>query len=378
MKDLPKTFQDAVKITHRIGKKFLWVDSLAIIQDNKQDWESEAAQMAAIYENSFLTISATTSENCQGGCDLEPWDLHITGPGEFRDLLPEARYQMKLKRTNASWVDARTRLPLHTRGWVLQEAALSRRILHMASHQMLWQCREQFDYEDANVRNSEGLGVTRDLANVGFLWNRYPPGYGYDYPWWLLAINYSKLSFTYPTDKLPAVAGIVQFHAAKLHDIPLLGLWKKTLARDLGWRCEKEQASTIPEIPTWAWLSSPGEIKGPIDVVPDSNSQPLAGAWSIDWEGRAYVSKLEKGTLRVKSKIFEATLKENTNSKDQIRENFREVLKRPFSDDRRATLEYHSDIVMTGNTSKCIKLAYLLLYTKKVLSMRESLNTSSS
>lgn len=37
----------------------------------------------------------------------------------------------------------------------------------------------------------------------------------------------------------------------------------------------------------------------------------------------------------------------------------------PFLDDRRATLEYHSDIVMTSDTSKGIKLTYLLLYTYK-------------
>jgi hypothetical protein len=67
----------------------------------------------------------------------------------------------------------------------------------------------------------------------------------------------------------------------------------------------------------------------------------------------------------VKSKLFEATLKENTNSNDRIPERFREVLMRPFSDDRtenpECILEYHSDIAMTGDTSKGSKLAYLLL-----------------
>jgi hypothetical protein len=88
--------------------------------------------MAAIYENSFLTIAATTSANCQGGRGLEPWDLYIIegrariGPGEFRYLLPEIQYRMKLKRTIASWTHARTSLPLRTRGWVLQEVVLSR------------------------------------------------------------------------------------------------------------------------------------------------------------------------------------------------------------------------------------------------------------
>jgi len=373
MTDLPKTFQEAVKITHRISKKFLWIDSLAIVQDDKEDWESEAAHMAAIYENAFLTIAATTSENCQGGCDLEPWDLNIiqgrarTGPDESRGFHPDTRYQLKLKSTNASWSEARTRLPLHTRGWVLQEAVLSRRVLHMATHHMLWQCRVQFDHEDANVRMLNHVGVPTDLANVGFLWNRYQ--HEYNTQWWLLAKTYSILSFTYPTDKLPAVAGIVQFHSAKLHDIPLLGLWKKTLALDLGWRCVKERASAIPRIPTWTWLSSPGAIKGPVNLVPDANSQLLADAWSIAWERQPYVSELEKGTLSVKSKIFHFTLKENTSSGDPIRENFRTVLLMPFSDRWTAKpeciLEYHSDIVMTDASIKGMKITYLLLFTHR-------------
>ena len=33
--DLPKTFQDAVQVTRKLGKHFLWIDSLCIIQEEK-------------------------------------------------------------------------------------------------------------------------------------------------------------------------------------------------------------------------------------------------------------------------------------------------------------------------------------------------------
>ncbi|MDB5271632.1 MAG: hypothetical protein JWP58_4672 [Hymenobacter sp.] len=375
MENLPKTFQDAVKITHRIGKRFLWIDSLAIIQHNTQDWEFEAAQMAAIYENSFLTIAATTSENCQGGCDLEPWDLCIIEgrgrtspvPGLYQKLPPETEYQMKLKRTTASWVNAGTPLPLHTRGWALQEAILSRRVLHMTSHHMLWQCREIFDYEDANVRHS-AKSLPLQLSNVGFLWDRRELVEGYNRPWWNLAENYSQRNFTYSIDKLPAIAGMVGFYAAMTHDIPLLGLWKSSVAADLSWRCDKEQDSTLPGIPTWTWFSTRGRILKPFDKDPDSNSQLLVDAWAIDWEHQAYVSELQKGTLRVKSKIFETTLKGNTNSKDQISQNLRPVLMWPIDDDQTKgyrRIDYRSDIAMTSDTPKGFELTYLLLYTHK-------------
>lgn len=58
---LPKTFQDAVTTTRNLGLHYIWIDSLCIIQDVRADWETESACMSSIYENSLLTIAATSS-----------------------------------------------------------------------------------------------------------------------------------------------------------------------------------------------------------------------------------------------------------------------------------------------------------------------------
>lgn len=42
---LPKTFYDAVKVTRSLGIRFLWIDSLCVIQGDKDDWEKEASKM---------------------------------------------------------------------------------------------------------------------------------------------------------------------------------------------------------------------------------------------------------------------------------------------------------------------------------------------
>lgn len=59
--ELPRTFQDAVQITRALGLRYLWIDSLCIIQDDKDDWQFESAKMAEIYLGSCLTIAATAS-----------------------------------------------------------------------------------------------------------------------------------------------------------------------------------------------------------------------------------------------------------------------------------------------------------------------------
>jgi hypothetical protein len=60
--DLPKTFKDAAEITRELKKRYLWIDSLCIIQNDAQDWREEGFRMHEIYGNSYLTIAASRSK----------------------------------------------------------------------------------------------------------------------------------------------------------------------------------------------------------------------------------------------------------------------------------------------------------------------------
>lgn len=55
---LSKTFQDAVKVTRELGIRFLWIDSLCILQDVPQDFEEECARMHLVYQQAYCTLSA--------------------------------------------------------------------------------------------------------------------------------------------------------------------------------------------------------------------------------------------------------------------------------------------------------------------------------
>jgi Heterokaryon incompatibility protein (HET) len=69
--DLPKTFQDAIIFARSLGIDFIWIDSFCIVQDDEIDWARESAEMSSIYQNSFITIAATKSEDHDGGCFSE-------------------------------------------------------------------------------------------------------------------------------------------------------------------------------------------------------------------------------------------------------------------------------------------------------------------
>jgi len=45
MKLLPKTIMHAIWLTRRLGICYIWIDSLCIMQDSKDDWAQESAKM---------------------------------------------------------------------------------------------------------------------------------------------------------------------------------------------------------------------------------------------------------------------------------------------------------------------------------------------
>jgi hypothetical protein len=66
-KDMPKTIQDAVIVTSQLKLRYLWVDALCIVQDDKAEWLREAENMAEIYMNSYCTIAAHSADHADHG-----------------------------------------------------------------------------------------------------------------------------------------------------------------------------------------------------------------------------------------------------------------------------------------------------------------------
>lgn len=85
---LPPVFQDSIAYVRKLGISLLWIDSLCIVQDDKEDWRIEAAKMASIYQNAYLVISASKSPNLEdglfGGIDgkSNPIIVHIPSLGQ--------------------------------------------------------------------------------------------------------------------------------------------------------------------------------------------------------------------------------------------------------------------------------------------------------
>lgn len=57
-----------MQTTFKLGKWYIWIDSLCIVQDGSKDLEVHCKSMSRIYSNSFYTTSATGAMDGTIGC----------------------------------------------------------------------------------------------------------------------------------------------------------------------------------------------------------------------------------------------------------------------------------------------------------------------
>lgn len=210
---LPKTFRDAIYITGGLGIRYLWIDSLCILQGNAVDWESESANMIRIYQNATLALAATAAIDSRQGCSFkrQPSSLNLRiskSPDTSTIYVRKVPTENTLRQ---SILEA----PLNQRAWVLQELLLSSRVIHFAQDQMYWQCSSMLASEDGLLNcglvNNTILGG-KEKHSSGDLWrqsrifglvgnltskiDRWDVDISRNY-WWTIVEEYSRRKLTH-------------------------------------------------------------------------------------------------------------------------------------------------------------------------------------
>lgn len=282
---LPANFRDAVTVTRKLGYRYVWIDSLCIIQDSVADWEAESSRMGDIYTRASLTIAAAAANSSDGGM-LETHYEHQ----DFKSFAPSKWFLIDRKETNRyallettthneqkfekcyinlskgasspkalltpwmafsdleeNWFRCVVVGPLAHRGWTLQERTLSYRTLYYGKRQIYWQCpssRKAADGENLPVSASTSVwNLSSDhsewpnvlgLRDVDF--ESDPDAELTVHQIWRNVLKiYASRRLTKQTDKLPALAGMAAFVHNVYQDEYIAGFWLKDLLVSLVW-----------------------------------------------------------------------------------------------------------------------------------------------
>jgi hypothetical protein len=273
IQDLSRTFQDAVVATRNLGVKYLWIDSLCIIQDSPADWAAESEKMHQIYRDAAFCISAVGA--IDGNVGLFPEGTKMVRPCKMEMSFDHGRpvFLTPNKSILASG-------PLFNRTWVLQEQCLSIRSLQFAKDGLYWSCRthgasERMPLGDPWARNRflednepiETFNITsggsiNDLSEQGVR-----PAYKakqirlLDFWYSDVVPQAAQRKLTYDTDRLAAIVGL----AKQIMNLPgfectyRFGLWEEDLAHGLLWRGGHQSTRRRPPqtfvAPSWSWAS---------------------------------------------------------------------------------------------------------------------------
>lgn len=160
---IPRTISDAIQLVKDIGQRYLWVDSLCIVQDDDNDKHGQLPIMDNIYSNAELVIIAAAGSDANAGLPGMPstrrrnWQRVESINGT---RLVTAQPPMRQVLDRSIW---------SSRGWTFQEAILSRRSPVFTENLLYWNCTADTWREDIKSESSvAGLMSTK----VNSLWGR--------------------------------------------------------------------------------------------------------------------------------------------------------------------------------------------------------------
>jgi hypothetical protein len=309
---MPIKYNDAIRITRVLGIRYLWIDSLCIIQDSRSDWKTEALKMAAIYGASACNISYAhaPSEELAKRYLRDP-RLNIPCKLAAASSRPSFLSNFGLRRmwskpvspaavvvsynrsaTYSSWSTEGYRkvCSLLSRAWVFQERLLCPRTIYYGHDRLLWECCETFNDEFSGPMPQ----VPRSKAQLysvfsGIAQDRYDGDSlaDFDLQWSQMINEYRSCKLTFQSDRAIAFAGIASAIQSQTGMTYLAGMWKESAHLGLLWCVKPAGPKGRPSLPilgnpdgvkapSWSWFSVPCQFSPDHDLVDHSLSLSAA------------------------------------------------------------------------------------------------------
>lgn len=273
MHSIPSTYRDAILLTRSLRIRYLWIDSLCIIQDDIKDWERESATMFDIYRNAHVTLCALVN-SCndgflpQGRRNAEitfrsSVNSHVYGSLSLREISPRS-VEYQWYNQPDGWQDHYAQSEWKKRAWTYQEQKFSPKKLICGLEKFHYDCDTMTCSENGLIlRVTHASSIMRDFSVHD--WTHFISVYDL---WYMNLRQYAERSLSFPQDRFPAISSLAAMIAERTKDRFIAGLWEEDLPRGLYWQTSSRfalppcglseliQRLTNPEVfiaPSWSW-----------------------------------------------------------------------------------------------------------------------------
>ncbi|KAL3468902.1 heterokaryon incompatibility protein-domain-containing protein [Aspergillus californicus] len=277
---LPRTIRDAITATHSLGLRYLWADSMCILQDSREDKDYEIARMRHVFSHAHITLIAASASQVSGGflqsrnkpAD-DTWLPFFPPAGATTTSTSSSIGTIALSPVWKQYDE--TQEPVNQRAWCLEERLLSPRSLIYAAHTLQYHCQTH----TVNIGNSicgprSGRRLPPALLFLAESPSLLSDSEEFVRAWYDVVEDYTRRTVTKQRDKLLAVSGIVDLFSRVWGDKGkgeggrggsryLAGLWHHLFPRDLLWLKDYQDMFSRPtqyRAPSWSWASTDGHI----------------------------------------------------------------------------------------------------------------------
>lgn len=245
LQDLPRAIRDAMDLTRLLGYRYIWIDSLCIIQDSPEDWKAMVTAMDTVYDLAALTICAA------GGDAMFGLRGVANNSRSFRQKIVQYNKDVGLMVSHPAEHFIK-RSQWDTRAWTFQERICSRRCLIFVDDRVFYQCRQSTMCEDIFMEVDPSLMEAQAWSlemkdAVGRLFSENPLRQ------YTKCIQlYTQRKLTFPGDKLPAFSAVAALLSVNLSSDFQTGLPTSYFDFVLLWT-PSEPMRRVHEFPSWSW-----------------------------------------------------------------------------------------------------------------------------
>jgi len=267
------TFRHAVIATKflpdELNVRYIWIDSLCIIQNSKEDKDKEIPKMGLIYRNALICLAAKFGKDGRAGLfrkrNAQSLQSHMVRPEWDEKGRTFACEDRRPEQTMLESSD------IGKCAWCFQEAILAPRILHFSVQQFFWEC-STLTLNEAYPKGIPKRGSFRKTISLDS-WTWHQPGANGDREteqyriWDSMVQRYSQCQMSENSDKLVAIGSLALSLQNRLHGIDtyVAGLWSSQLAQALVWKlidCDSGPGihkSKPWRALSWSWAATDGQ-----------------------------------------------------------------------------------------------------------------------